>query len=159
MKKPKVERLALEMTELEAIVDRARSVLSEEEHRQLKAVLETLAHLTRELEKRRTSINRLRDLLFGPRTEKTATMLNKNKRGTSASRKTGKKKKHQGHGRNGAAQYQGAKRIALSNESLKAHDCCPQRDCTGKVYRIKDPGVIVRIKGMPPLPATVSELE
>ncbi len=161
MKTPKFERVELEMTELEAILDGARSApLSEEEHRQLKAVLSTLGQLTQELEKKRTSIDRLRDLLFGPRTEKTATVLNKNKRtGTSQSRKTGKQTKPKGHGRNKAADYKGAERVETSHESLNAKDRCPQSDCTGKVYKLKNPGLIVRIKGMPPLAATVYELE
>ena len=159
MRTPKFERVELEMTELEAILDGARSApLSEEEHRQLKAVLTTLAQLTQELEKKRTSINRLRDLLFGPRTEKTATVLNK-RTGTSQSRKTGKQTKPKGHGRNKAADYKGADRVETSHESLNAKDPCPQSDCTGKVYKLKNPGVIVRIKGMPPLAATVYELE
>lgn len=123
MKTPKFERVELEMAELEAIVNRARSALSEEEHRQLKAVLTTLAQLTQELEKKRTSINRLRDLLFGPRTEKTRTVLNKKKRTeTSQTRSTDKKKKNKGHGRNGAADYKGARQVAISHESLNAKD-------------------------------------
>ncbi len=59
--KPKVERLTLNMAELEAIVEHTRSgPLSEEQHRQLKAVIATLGYLTQELENKRTSITRLR---------------------------------------------------------------------------------------------------
>ena len=162
MTKPKSERVELAMDELEAIVDRARSALSEEEHHQLKAVLETLGRLTQELEKKRTSIYRLRELLFGARTEKTAAVLNNKKRSSSARSPTGRKgkrKKTKGHGRHGAADYKGAKRVAVFHEALKSGDPCPQTDCTGKVYLLKEPGMIVRIKGMPPLPATVYELE
>jgi len=158
VKKP--ERLELEMEQLDAIVERARLALSDEDHRQLKAVITTLARLTQELEKKRTSINRLRDLLFGPRTEKTDAVLKKKQRVESgASNNKGEKKKSKGHGRNGAAAYKGAKRVSLKHESLLSGDPCAQSDCTGKVYPLKDPGVIVRIKGMPPLPATVYELE
>jgi len=157
VKKHKVERLELEVDKLDAIVERTRTALSDEEHRQLKAVVTTLVHLTRELEKKRASIRRLRDLLFGQRTEKLDTVLkqgagNKNKQ-------KGKKKKHKGHGRHGAAAYKGADRIPLMHASLHSADPCPQTDCGGKVYGLKDPGVIVRIKGMPPLAATVYELE
>ena len=60
------------MSELQAILEQARSTpLSEEQHHTVQAVLETLARLTQELEKKRISIGRLRNLLFGPRTEKT----------------------------------------------------------------------------------------
>ena len=63
MSRPKVKRLDLDMAELEAILERTRSgPLCEEEHHRLKAVVTTLAHLTQELEKKRTSIARLRNL-------------------------------------------------------------------------------------------------
>jgi hypothetical protein len=42
---------------------------------------------------------------------------------------------------------------------LKAGDPCPDPACDGKVYLQRNPGVLVRIKGQPPLAATVYELE
>ena len=77
MSKPKIERVEIGIKELEAIIERTRAVLSEEEHRQIKAALSTLARLTQELEKKRTSISRLRHLLFGSRSEKNAAVLNR----------------------------------------------------------------------------------
>ena len=160
MKKHKVERLELGIDELTAALDRALTTpLSEQEHTQLTAAIETLAHLTRELEKKRASIRRLRDVLFGSRTEKLDTVLKQGAGNKNKNKKKGKKKKHKGHGRHGAAAYKGADRIPLKHESLHSADPCPQSDCGGKVYGLKDPGVIVRIKGMPPLAATVYELE
>ncbi len=165
MNGPKLKRLAFDMSELEAILEQARSSpLSEEQHHTLQAVLETLARLTQELEKKRTSINRLRNLLFGPRTEKTEAVV-KGKRPAKAGTSTpgaaskGKQKKRKGHGRNGAAAYTGAKHLGVAHASLKPGDPCPQSGCTGKVYPLPEPGPIVRIKGLPPLPATVYELE
>lgn len=73
-KKP--ERLKLRTEELEAILERARSApLSEEDLRTLKAALATLEFLTQELKQKRTSIERLRHLLFGPPSEKTQNVL------------------------------------------------------------------------------------
>jgi transposase len=159
MSRPKVKHLDLDMAELEAILEHARSgPLSEEEHHRLKAVVTTLAHLTQELEKKRTSITRLRNLLFGPRTEKSGNVLKK-PAGTSGTAGKGKKKKRKGHGRNGADAYKGAKKVEVPHGSLKSGDPCPETDCTGKVYKLPDPGLIVRIKGLPPLGATVFELE
>ncbi len=165
MTRPKCERMELSMETLEAILEQARSTpLSEAHYQQLKGVLNTLGRLTQELEKKRTSISRLRNLLFGPQSEKTADVLKNKKQQANdtskagASRK-GKKKKRKGHGRNGAETYTGAKRVEVAHESLKPGDGCPQRGCTGKVYRSCDPGLIVRIQGLPPLPATVYELE
>ena len=137
MTQPKSERMELSLEALEAILEQARSQpLSEAHYQQLKGVLNTLARLTQELEKKRTSIQRLRNLLFGPQTEKTATVLNKKKRrkendaSQAGASGQGKKKKRKGHGRNGAEAYTGAQRVAVAHESLKPGDACPQRgDC------------------------------
>ncbi|MCP4242098.1 MAG: IS66 family transposase, partial [bacterium] len=159
MSRPKVKHLDLDMAALEAILERTRSgPLSEEEHHRLKAVVTTLAHLTQELEKKRTSITRLRNLLFGPRTEKSEDVLKK-PAGTSGTTGKEKKKKPKGHGRNGANAYKGAKKVEVPHGDLKSGNPCPEADCTGKVYPLSDPGLLVRIKGLPPLGATVYELE
>ncbi len=153
------------MEALEAILEQARSTpLSEAQIDQLKGVLNTLGRLTQELEKKRTSIHRLRNLLFGAKTEKTEAVLEQKKRQENDTSKRGaggqeQKKKPKGHGRNGADAYPGAKRIEVSHGSLNSADRCPETGCTGKVYRLPDPGVMVRIQGLPPLPATVYELE
>ena len=155
--------MALDMAELEAILARARSTpLGEQDHHKLRAVLTTLVRLTQELEKKRTSISRLRKLLFGPRTEKTEDVVTRKRppQGGSATgdaQKTNQKPK--GHGRNAAADYTGAKWVNVPHDSLNAGERCPQDGCTGKVYTLSEQGVIVRIKGLPPLPATVYELE
>jgi hypothetical protein len=64
-----------------------------------------------------------------------------------------------GHGRNGAAAYRGARKVAVPHTSLKAGDPCPDARCRGKVYPQREPGVLVRIKGQAPIAATVYELE
>jgi len=86
MSKPKIERVGIGLKELEAIIERTRAVLTEEEHRQIKAALLTLARLTQELENKRTSISRLRHLLFGPRVPASGTRkaTRKNARATGA---------------------------------------------------------------------------
>lgn len=62
-----------------------------------------------------------------------------------------------GHGRNGAAAYTGAARVVCEHGVLNHGDPCPE--CLkGKVYR-KPPAVLVRVRGVAPLEATVYELE
>jgi hypothetical protein len=46
----------------------------------------------------------------------------------------------------------------VPHASLKPGDACPD-GCGGKVYPQREPGVLVRIKGQPPLAAAVYELE
>ena len=72
MKRHRIQRIEVKMDELEGILEHARTApLSEEGHNKLKAALETLDFVTRQLEKKQISIARLRNLLFGPASEKT----------------------------------------------------------------------------------------
>ena len=71
-----IQRIEVDMDELESIVERARrEPLDAEGHRKLKAALETLGFLTQELESKNVSLKRLRGLLFGPPTEKLKNVL------------------------------------------------------------------------------------
>jgi len=65
----KFERRDLDLGELMAILDRAS--LSAEERDKLKAALDTLAFLTGEIGTKGMTIERLRRMVFGARTEKT----------------------------------------------------------------------------------------
>jgi len=76
MTRAKTQRIEVDMAELERIVERSRSEpLSEEEHAKLHAAIETLGYLAGEIEKKGTTIARLRKLLFGPQSEKTKDVL------------------------------------------------------------------------------------
>jgi hypothetical protein len=67
--------------------------------------------------------------------------------------------KRAGHGRNGAEEYTGAEQIEVPHESLKPGDPCPTPNCTGRVYRLADPAVLVRIVGSAPLAGRVYWLD
>ena len=166
------DRIDIDMSELEAILDRAKTrPLTGEDHRKLMAALETLLFLTQELEKRRVSVQRLKKLLFGATTEKTKEVLGEilakagaeggsGKDAPSGKDKgagTGEKEKRKGHGRNGAGAYTGGEKVRVPHESLKEGDPCPA--CPkGKLYKWTG-GLIVRIKGQAPVGATVYELQ
>jgi transposase len=156
-------RVELSPKELEAILERARAVLSEAEFATLKGAMQTLEFLTRELEKKSVSIQRLRQLLFGAATETTAKVIEKIlKRGgkTPAARGTepDPQEKPKGHGRNGADAYVGASRVMVPLATLHAGDPCPECG-KGTVYASCQPGLIVRLTGQAPIGGTVYELE
>ncbi len=65
----------VDMKEIEEILEQAKAALSAEQHRKLKAAIETLAFLTSEIEDKQASIKRLRKLLFGQTSEKTKVVL------------------------------------------------------------------------------------
>ena len=171
------QRVAVPIERLNAIVERARTEpLPEDEHAILKAAVDTLARVTEELEAKTTTLQRVRHLLFGPRTETTDKVLGKDAPEGAAPPDTGTdpggagqaaaggdtpaKKPRKGHGRNGAEDYPRAPRIAVPHASLQHGDPCPEPGCTGRVYvQREEPAVLVRITGVAPLQAQIYELE
>ena len=163
------QRRELRMDELTGIVERAKASLTEEDHATLVAAVETLAFLTQELEAKGTTLDRLRKMLFGARTEKTSDVLGEGSaaegagapadaagEGAAAGETTGGKPKRPGHGRNGTAAYRGATKITVPHSSLHGGEKCP--GCLdGKVYPLSQPLVLVRVRGMAPLQAMLYE--
>ena len=164
-----IERLEVSMDELESILERAKTApLTDEECAKLRKAMETLMYLTDLVGDKDTTIARLRKILFGASTEKIRNILGNQGATQASSPADGKEKerpeiqpgegKAKGHGRNGAADFTGAKRIRIEHTSLKSGDCCPKCE-KGKIYRIKEPAVIVHITGQAPLQATVYEMD
>ncbi len=67
-------------------------------------------------------------------------------------------KKIKGHGRNGANKYSGAEREFVRHQQLNHGDPCPL--CPkGKVYRLKLPGVVIKISAQAPLNGVIFDVE
>ncbi len=176
-KKKPTRRVAVPIEQLNAIVERTRGALSVDEHATLQAAVDTLARLTEELETQTTTLERVRRLIFGPRTETTDTVLGKeqqeqSKDATAPNPSAGgeapaatdgdtpRKPPRPGHGRNGAEDYPRAPRIAVAHSTLQHGDPCPEPGCTGRVYvQRQEPAVLVRVTGVAPLQAQVYALE
>ncbi len=152
------KRIDISPEQLDALLKRVEAgYLQDGDYEIIKGMADTLAFLNQALDNKNTSIKRLLKLIFGERTEKTSSVLKRNK---TSGKKSGKKKKRKpkGHGKNGVAAYSGAERIKVTHASLKPKDPCP--DChKGKVYELSDPAVIVRVTGNAPCSATVYELQ
>jgi len=161
------------MSELEEILQRALTgPISPEDHRKLRAAMETLGWLQGEISRKDASLGRLRKLLFGtPKTEKTSQILGES---PQKAKEEGEGKSEEppgavstdarpppakGHGRNGADAYPGARRVAVPHGSLHPGDPCPQTACEGKLYQLSEPRILVCVKGHVPLDATVYERE
>jgi len=127
------------LDELDQIIDRStRSPLSESEGQKLKTAIHAMAE--RLLRKRST--------------EKTSAVLPAAPAGAPESGESAPA----GHGRNSAATFKGANRVAIAHATLHSGDQCPE--CLrGKVYRQKEPATLVRFVGHAPLEATVFEME
>jgi transposase len=170
-----LELVEVDTARLEEVLRRAAQSLDEKDAELIRAVFESYAYVTDLVEDKNTTIRRLRQLFFGSRTEKTEAVVGP-KTGTSEvtaspdaaagtelvagegtpdiSEASATSK---GHGRNGAAAYEGAVRVDVAHSTLRAGDACPACG-EGTVYE-KAPGVLVRITGQPPLAATVYQLQ
>jgi hypothetical protein len=179
------EIIEVEARQVDELLRRLAALHADEKDCELiRAVFQSYAYVTDLVEDKKTSIRRLRKLLFGARTEKTSDVVGSTENASGddpphdgadceSSTELSKDPRHElladaeeadgkperkGHGRNGADAYRGAEQIDVPHESLKAGDPCPE--CTqGKVYEVARPGVLVRIVGQAPLQATVYHLQ
>jgi transposase len=177
------EIVEVDHTQLEEVLRRVEQALDEKDTKLIRAVFESYVYVAGLVEDKNTSIRRLRQLLFGARTEKTETVTGRETekpdttppRGAAADAEAAAGQPHSdephtdasaeaepapaspGHGRNGADAYRGAEQIDVPHPSLSAGDPCPSCE-KGTVYE-KAPGVVVRITGQPPLTAKVYRLQ
>jgi transposase len=164
--KPGREVIEVNLPEWQALLERARQEpLDEEGYEKLQAALRAFRLLTDLIGEKDTTISRLRAVLGKPSTEKTSKVLEQagleppaKSHPSPGGKGSPSAKAKPGHGRNGAAAYQGAERIKIPHASLKPGDHCPE--CwKGKVYVRKEPALRIRVVGQAPLAATVYELE
>ena len=120
-----------------------------DEQATLKAAMTTLALLTQELESKSTSIERLRRMLFGAKTEKTSEVFGEPETRPGHSKKE-PRPKQPGHGRNGATAYAGATHVKVPHASISTGDRCSS--CAkGRVYPFAESAPLVRITAMAPI--------
>jgi transposase len=157
--------------ELEAVLRRAQESLDPADYELTKAIFESYQYLGELVDDKNTSIARLRRLMFGRRTEKTAQVVGHPAKGSGAEAKATepdsaettaeqikpKSKPKPGHGRHGADAYQGGDQIEVPHATLKAGDPCPQ--CQKGTLYDSTPGVIVRVVGRAPLYSRVYRLQ
>lgn len=173
---PKI--VEMNMDELEDVLRRAEAKqFRDEDYESIKTVFQSYVCLLELLKAKNTSIARLRKILFGVKTEKTEAVLGSEpdsetspsceegagpdsscETDTETTLKNDLPKPRQGHGRNGADEYEGAEKIDVPHESLQPGDACPECG-EGTVYETSRPGVLVRITGQSPLQAQVYKLQ
>jgi transposase len=147
------------MDEVRDILKHARQLgLPDKEYELLEAIAESYAFLLSEIGDKDATIRRLRQMIFGAKTEKTNHVVGKDRcaTGESTAPQTQAKDKPKGHGRLKAEDYVGAEKVKVPHESLHHGDPCPH--CRGKLYG-KEPRRLVRIRGSAPFVGTVYEQE
>src|SRR6516164_1502957 len=154
------EVIEVDREELQAMLERKREALGEEDYQKLQKLLRAFSYLSDLIGEKDTTISDLRALLMKPSTEKTEKVLKRV--GLEPSSKvhatSPEAKAKPGHGRNGVETYCGGVRIPVAHRSLQSGDRCP--GCLkGKVYEQKEPGLRIRVVGEAPIGATVYGLE
>ena len=168
-----VKRLDLSPADLDALEQRLRERLEAEDYAIVQAMIKMIRLLSQAVEQKSTSIARLLKMMFGSGSEKTRQVLDQvleaagvggedkpagpGEHSTAPAGAADKKSKP-GHGRNGAAQYTGAQRIAVALAAPRPGQRCPQCG-KGKLYPMNEPALIVRVVGQAPLQARIHELE
>jgi len=147
---PTLPRIDLRMEDLERLVDRTRHTpLTEGEHATLKAAIDTLGYLAHLVDQKGTTLDGLRQLLFGATTEKTRDVLARAGVDPPPAPRAPRDDEPDcdagGHGRHGAAAYTGARQVPVPHAQLHHGDRCPS--CTGTVYRQRDPRMLIRLVG------------
>jgi transposase len=148
-----VQKITLSTENAQALLDRLKSSLTDEDYQIIKGLIDTHLLLNQAVQQKSTSIKRLLKMIFGAKTEKST--ANRKKRNSGKGKKTRKAK---GHGRNGAGSYTGAEKQKVKHQTLNHCDPCP--DCQdGRLYRMQTTGVVVRITGSSPLQGIIYEQE
>ena len=175
----------LDMDELEEILRRVEAKeLKADDYETIYALIESYVSLTQAVGDKSTTIRRLRQMLFGAKTEKTSAIIGSQEDAgslptaegdeaapgalppssveaeadVSAKNDSEASGQGNGHGRNGAEAYTGAEQIEVRHESLRPGDACPECG-QGTVYEAARWGVLVRLVGQAPVQAKVYYLE
>ena len=155
----------IELGEVEALLARVQTVVSQEDYARLAGLVEMLIEVTRELHKQGARLARLRRLIGLRNTEKTAAVLGnetsaeEDTSGTEptaaggpdgeATKGTQHERKKKGHGRRPASAYD-AHHIDVPHPHLHPGSGCPE--CArGRLHRLHDPALYLRIFGQAPL--------
>ena len=148
----------MEVSQLEALVERSAGVLSAEDHALLERLVATVVELTALIRKQGTTLARLRRLVGGLTSERTEKLLPPEKEPKKAPDGSAEPKKRpaKGHGRIPSSAYPGAERIAVKHESLAPGMRCPH--CGARLYGLP-PVEILRIIGQAPLAPRIWDVD
>ena len=150
------EIVLLRTAELDQLLTEVRQLLPPASSALLESLLRTLVWIMGLLEQKQTTLARLRRLIFGEKTEKARKLFPAGFLAATGSAEP--KPKRKGHGRKGANDYHGARRVPVPHPKLHVGDLCP-KCLQGKLYLFNLPAKVIRVIAQPLFQATVFELE
>lgn len=148
----------VELTEAQrrALLERIAGVVSADDFALIAGLSLGVPRLLGLIEAGNMTLGRLRKMVFGAKTEKSATLLPPTVAPPAPAPAVAKPKR-KGHGRQGTPAYPGARRLATPHPQLQANQPCPQCP-TGKLYPLP-PARLLRVVAEPMFQATLHELE
>ncbi|MCK5684317.1 transposase, partial [bacterium] len=157
-KKDEITKLSNEQTE-NLIKDIQESNLSERNKKLIGKIVGTVGWLCGVIDNQSMSIRKLKDWIFGAKTEKTKKIIKDDKDShddpdnNKNQKNSGSKKKRKGHGKNGADKYSNAPEIFYTDNKRNSGDRCSGCE-KGNLYNLK-PGTQLRFLGQAPLVAVI----
>lgn len=168
----------IDPAEVELLIEKfEQNKLSDQDKRVITGLLRTLLYLVGMLQDKKATLLRLREMIFGRKSEKRKkadpesshdeekkdaagdtdigvakdqARIERNEK--SESEESGVKRR--GHGRIPASAYRGAKKVYCRHWELSSGSPCPAATCEGKVYPVKRPHGFIQFTGAPMINAT-----
>lgn len=164
MSQPDLKIIQLNVAAAEQLLRRIEPLIDQTDFQLIVSVFHSVPQLLEYLRNKDLSLKKFRQMLFGEKTEKTVRVLPQEPQNPPVPPDERQKpvpeqqKKRPGHGRNGAKDYPGATTVNVPHPHLKPGDLCPGcHKC--KVYRLKNPAIVLHIVAQPIFPATLYNLE
>jgi transposase len=153
------ETLEVDFGELEGVLERVQPLIAATDHRLLTTTVHAFRQVTVVLDDKTTTIGRLRQMIFGKRSEKSRDVLTAATTRAHGSHREKKKRTAPppGHGRNCVEAYSGATTVCIEHPQFEAGERCPECQ-KGKLYPF-EPTQLIRITGQAALSATRYVLE
>jgi transposase len=162
--------------EIENLIEQIRGTnLEPGAKEKVERLLRTVLTLVELLQRKNTSIKKLRQMIFGKRTERHQARKAEGQEKVDESEKaddggsraagdqdpradlraieSGEKTKRKGHGHRAASDYSGARVVKCRHECLKTGDGCPA-SCGGRLYDLNEPAALMQFTGQPLITAT-----
>jgi len=147
-----LEELVLNQPQRDAFLGRMRVQVGPEDYRHIESLCQLALTIGKD------NLSKLQHLLFGRKTETTDRVCPVEESVVELAPPATPKPRPKGHGRCGARHYTGARWIQVSHPSLQKGQRCPYCQ-KGSLRTQRRRGVLLRIKGSPPISAAGWSLE
>jgi transposase len=172
----------IDPAEVEILIQKIeQNKLDERERRLIAALLRTFLYIVAQLQEKKITLLKIKDMIFGPRSEKNKKEKdrkggNQPSEGGSGDSESGEHSRgpsnekdesagaesalaKRGHGRNPVSAYPGAKKVRCRHRELQSGHDCPDLRCEGRVYRVLRPHQFTQFTGQPAITVTIYEQE